>query len=80
MFDSKLSFSSQAILCDVPRLQYIIVVDIKPTSWSDMPRGITVYNMEGVKELGSKPVHSECLVLIEMFLVYPGHWSTQMQA
>ncbi|XP_005796031.1 long-chain-fatty-acid--CoA ligase 3-like [Xiphophorus maculatus] len=49
----------KAILCDVPRLQYIIVVDIKPTSWSDMPRGITVYNMEGVKELGSKPVHMD---------------------
>ncbi|KAM4728255.1 long-chain-fatty-acid--CoA ligase 3b [Anableps anableps] len=47
----------KAILCDVPRLQYVIVVDIKPTSWSDMPRGITIYNMEAVKELGSKPVH-----------------------
>ncbi|XP_015234273.1 PREDICTED: long-chain-fatty-acid--CoA ligase 3-like [Cyprinodon variegatus] len=47
----------KAILCDVPRLQYIIVVDVKPTSWSDMPRGITVYSMEAVKELGSKPVN-----------------------
>ncbi|MEQ2171165.1 hypothetical protein GOODEAATRI_007914 [Goodea atripinnis] len=53
----KWNFSSQAILCDVPRLQYIIVVDVKPTSWSDMPGGITVYNMDAVKELGSKPVH-----------------------
>lgn len=56
---SKSNLSSQAILCDVPRLQYIIVVDVKPTSWSDMPRGITIYNMEAVKELGSKAVHSE---------------------
>ncbi|XP_013878710.1 long-chain-fatty-acid--CoA ligase 3b [Austrofundulus limnaeus] len=45
----------KAILCDVPKLQYIIVVDSKPTSWSDMPRGITVYNMEAVQDLGSKP-------------------------
>lgn len=49
----------KAILCDVPRLQYIIVVDVKPTSWSDMPRGITIYNMEAVKELGSKAVHTD---------------------
>lgn len=49
----------KAILCDVPRLQYIIVVDVKPTSWSDMPRGITIYNMEAVKELGAKAVHTD---------------------
>uniref|UniRef100_A0A146VKD8 long-chain-fatty-acid--CoA ligase n=1 Tax=Fundulus heteroclitus TaxID=8078 RepID=A0A146VKD8_FUNHE len=47
----------KAILCDVPRLQYVIVVDVKPTRQTDMPRGITIYNMEAVKELGSKPVH-----------------------
>lgn len=43
------------ILCDVPRLQYVIVVDSKPTSWPDIPRGITIYSIDGVKELGSKP-------------------------
>ncbi|KAM7379273.1 hypothetical protein PAMP_004838 [Pampus punctatissimus] len=45
----------KAILCDVPRLQYVIVVDSKPTSWPDIPRGITIYNMDTVKEMGSKP-------------------------
>ncbi|XP_030578846.1 long-chain-fatty-acid--CoA ligase 3-like, partial [Archocentrus centrarchus] len=45
----------KAILYDVPRLQYIIVVDSKPTSWPDIPKGITVYNMDTVKEIGSKP-------------------------
>lgn len=53
--------TSQAILCDVPRLQYIIVVDSKPTSWQNLPRGIMVYNMDAVKEMGSKPDNSECL-------------------
>uniref|UniRef100_A0AAX7TZI8 long-chain-fatty-acid--CoA ligase n=1 Tax=Astatotilapia calliptera TaxID=8154 RepID=A0AAX7TZI8_ASTCA len=45
----------KAILCDVPRLQYIIVVDSKPTSWPDIPKGIMVYNMDTVKEMGSRP-------------------------
>ncbi|XP_023820788.1 long-chain-fatty-acid--CoA ligase 3 [Oryzias latipes] len=45
----------KAILCDVPRLQYIIVVDQKPTSWPDIPKSIKVYNMDAVKEMGSKP-------------------------
>eukprot|EP00064_Thunnus_orientalis_P005790 superscaffoldBa00000583_g5804 len=45
----------KAILCDVPRLQYVIVVDSKPTSWPDIPRGITIYNMDTVKEMGSRP-------------------------
>lgn len=54
-----LSFTSQAILCDVPRLQYIIVVDSKRTSWTDMPRGILIYNMDTVKDLGSKPDNSK---------------------
>lgn len=54
-----LSFTSQAILCDIPRLQYIIVVDSKRTSWTDMPRGILIHNMDTVKELGSKPDNSE---------------------
>uniref|UniRef100_A0A7N6F649 long-chain-fatty-acid--CoA ligase n=1 Tax=Anabas testudineus TaxID=64144 RepID=A0A7N6F649_ANATE len=35
-------------------LRYVIVVDCKSTSWLDMPRGIMVYNMDTVKELGSK--------------------------
>lgn len=41
------------ILLEVPRLQHIIVVDRKPTTWPDMPRGIEVRNMEAVQELGS---------------------------
>ncbi|TWW73262.1 long-chain-fatty-acid--CoA ligase 3b isoform X1 [Takifugu flavidus] len=45
----------KAILCDIPRLQHIIVVDSKRTSWTDMPRGILIYNMDTVKELGSNP-------------------------
>lgn len=45
----------KAILCDVPRLQYVIVVDSKPSSYPDVPRGIMVYNMDAVKEMGSKP-------------------------
>uniref|UniRef100_A0A669D808 long-chain-fatty-acid--CoA ligase n=1 Tax=Oreochromis niloticus TaxID=8128 RepID=A0A669D808_ORENI len=49
----------KAILCDVPRLQYIIVVDRKPTSWPDIPKGIMVYNMDTVKEMGSRPDNSE---------------------
>lgn len=51
----------QPILCDVPRLQYVIVVDSKPTSWPDIPRGITIYNIDAVKELGSKPANCKCL-------------------
>lgn len=45
----------------MPRLQYVIVVDSKPTSWSDIPRGITIYNIDTVKELGSKPANCKCL-------------------
>uniref|UniRef100_A0A668UCI8 long-chain-fatty-acid--CoA ligase n=1 Tax=Oreochromis aureus TaxID=47969 RepID=A0A668UCI8_OREAU len=52
----------KAILCDVPRLQYIIVVDRKPTSWPDIPKGIMVYNMDTVKEMGSRPDNSEFAV------------------
>lgn len=60
---------SQAIVCDVPRLQYIIVVDSKPTSWPNIPRGITVYSMDAVKEIGSKPENSEysCFVIKKVF-------------
>ncbi|KAE8290967.1 Long-chain-fatty-acid--CoA ligase 3 [Larimichthys crocea] len=45
----------KTILCDVPRVQHVIVVDSKPTSWPNIPRGIMVYNMDAVKEMGSKP-------------------------
>ncbi|XP_074545148.1 long-chain-fatty-acid--CoA ligase 3b [Halichoeres trimaculatus] len=45
----------QTILCDVPRLRYVIVVDSRPTSWPNIPRGIVVLNMDAVKEMGSKP-------------------------
>lgn len=52
----------------MPRLQYIIVVDSKPTSWPDIPKGIMVYNMDTVKEMGSRPDNSECLSrVIEKF-------------
>lgn len=53
--------TSQAILCDVPRLRYVIVVDNKPTSWPNVPRGIMVYNMDAVRDMGSKPDNSEYL-------------------
>ncbi|XP_030629001.1 long-chain-fatty-acid--CoA ligase 3b [Chanos chanos] len=45
----------KAILLEVPRLQHIIVVDSKPTAWTDLPRGIMVHNMASVQELGAKP-------------------------
>jgi len=51
----------QAIVCDVPRLQYIILVDNKPASWPNIPRGIMVYSMDAVKEMGSKPENGEYL-------------------
>uniref|UniRef100_A0AAY5EY26 long-chain-fatty-acid--CoA ligase n=1 Tax=Electrophorus electricus TaxID=8005 RepID=A0AAY5EY26_ELEEL len=37
----------------VPRLQHIIVVDSKPSSWSGLPHGIQVHNMASVQELGA---------------------------
>lgn len=65
----------QAILCDVPRLRFIIVVDSKPTSWPDMPRGILVYNMDTVREMGSKPSNSEYMSnLMEKEKVYNFVW------
>ncbi|XP_056453518.1 long-chain-fatty-acid--CoA ligase 3b [Gadus chalcogrammus] len=45
----------KAILYEVPRLQHIILVDRKPASWPDMPRGIVVLSMDAVQEMGSKP-------------------------
>ncbi|KAJ8011905.1 hypothetical protein DPEC_G00063170 [Dallia pectoralis] len=45
----------KAILLEVPRLQHIIVVDSKPTTWPGFPRGIMVHNMDAVQELGSRP-------------------------
>ncbi|KAI4898006.1 hypothetical protein NFI96_017487, partial [Prochilodus magdalenae] len=45
----------KAILMEVPRLQHIIVVDDKPTSWPGYPRGISVHNMATVQALGAKP-------------------------
>uniref|UniRef100_A0A4W6E6R6 long-chain-fatty-acid--CoA ligase n=1 Tax=Lates calcarifer TaxID=8187 RepID=A0A4W6E6R6_LATCA len=44
-------------------LRYIIVVDSKPTSWPDIPRGIMVLNMDAVKEMGSRPDNSEYLCI-----------------
>uniref|UniRef100_A0A6Q2YCJ0 long-chain-fatty-acid--CoA ligase n=1 Tax=Esox lucius TaxID=8010 RepID=A0A6Q2YCJ0_ESOLU len=49
----------KAILLEVPRLQHIIVVDSKPTSWPGFPRGIMVHNMDAVQELGSRPNNSK---------------------
>uniref|UniRef100_A0AAR2IUB7 long-chain-fatty-acid--CoA ligase n=1 Tax=Pygocentrus nattereri TaxID=42514 RepID=A0AAR2IUB7_PYGNA len=43
------------IVLDVPRLQHIIIVDNKPTSWPGLPRGIMVHSMASVQELGAKP-------------------------
>ncbi|XP_036412126.1 long-chain-fatty-acid--CoA ligase 3b [Colossoma macropomum] len=43
------------ILLDVPRLQHIIIVDNKPTSWPGLPRGILVHSMASLQELGAKP-------------------------
>lgn len=43
------------IVLDVPRLQHIILVDRKPTSWPGLPRGIQVHSMASVQELGAKP-------------------------
>uniref|UniRef100_A0AAX7UDF6 long-chain-fatty-acid--CoA ligase n=1 Tax=Astatotilapia calliptera TaxID=8154 RepID=A0AAX7UDF6_ASTCA len=57
----------KAILCDVPRLQYIIVVDSKPTSWPDIPKGIMVYNMDTVKEMGSRPDNKTSDIAVIMY-------------
>lgn len=46
---------------DVPRLKHIILVDIKTTSWPDLPRGILVHNMGAVQELGAKTENGKCL-------------------
>ncbi|KAL7825063.1 hypothetical protein AOLI_G00322700 [Acnodon oligacanthus] len=43
------------ILKEVPRLQHIIVVDDKPTSWQDYPRGISVHSIAAIQALGAKP-------------------------
>ncbi|KAJ3594692.1 hypothetical protein NHX12_003999 [Muraenolepis orangiensis] len=45
----------KTILYEVPRLQHIILVDRKPASWPDMPRGVVVLSMDAVQEMGSKP-------------------------
>lgn len=45
----------KAILLDIPRLMHIILVDEKPSSWLDLPRGIMVHNIAAVQELGAKP-------------------------
>uniref|UniRef100_A0AAY5F2N2 long-chain-fatty-acid--CoA ligase n=1 Tax=Electrophorus electricus TaxID=8005 RepID=A0AAY5F2N2_ELEEL len=50
LFQSRLMVS---ILGEVPRLQHIIVVDSKPSSWSGLPHGIQVHNMASVQELGA---------------------------
>lgn len=57
----------QTILCDVPKLQYIIVVDSKRSSWTDIPRDIMIYNMDAVMEMGSKPENSECSLIKKGF-------------
>ncbi|XP_028650241.1 long-chain-fatty-acid--CoA ligase 3a [Erpetoichthys calabaricus] len=45
----------KAILLQVPRLQHIIIVDEKPMSWTDYPKGIMIHSMTSVQTLGSKP-------------------------
>uniref|UniRef100_A0A8C6LKJ0 long-chain-fatty-acid--CoA ligase n=1 Tax=Nothobranchius furzeri TaxID=105023 RepID=A0A8C6LKJ0_NOTFU len=49
----------KAILCEVPRLQFIIVVDNKPINRSDIPKGITIHSMDAVKEMGCRPDNRE---------------------
>uniref|UniRef100_A0AAY5E7H3 long-chain-fatty-acid--CoA ligase n=1 Tax=Electrophorus electricus TaxID=8005 RepID=A0AAY5E7H3_ELEEL len=49
---SKDLFQSR-LMVSVPRLQHIIVVDSKPSSWSGLPHGIQVHNMASVQELGA---------------------------
>uniref|UniRef100_A0A8C1YGD3 long-chain-fatty-acid--CoA ligase n=1 Tax=Cyprinus carpio TaxID=7962 RepID=A0A8C1YGD3_CYPCA len=53
------------------RLKHIILVDKKPTSWPDLPRGIMVHNMAAVQELGASveirqgdPVPSDIAVIM----------------
>uniref|UniRef100_A0A8C7V2I0 long-chain-fatty-acid--CoA ligase n=1 Tax=Oncorhynchus mykiss TaxID=8022 RepID=A0A8C7V2I0_ONCMY len=62
------AISSQDILLEVPRLQHIIVVDSKPTSWPGFPRGIMVHNMDAVQELVAvarrRPVPSDIAVIM----------------
>ncbi|XP_076832808.1 long-chain-fatty-acid--CoA ligase 3a [Brachyhypopomus gauderio] len=45
----------KVILVDVPKLQCIIVVDEKPTTWPGYPQGIHIHNMAAVQKLGAKP-------------------------
>uniref|UniRef100_A0A4W5Q3P3 long-chain-fatty-acid--CoA ligase n=1 Tax=Hucho hucho TaxID=62062 RepID=A0A4W5Q3P3_9TELE len=58
----------KAILLEVPRLQHIIVVDSKPTSWPGFPRGIMVHNMDAVQELVAvarrRPLPSDIAVIM----------------
>uniref|UniRef100_A0A4W5R1E6 long-chain-fatty-acid--CoA ligase n=1 Tax=Hucho hucho TaxID=62062 RepID=A0A4W5R1E6_9TELE len=57
-----------AILLEVPRLQHIIVVDSKPTSWPGFPRGIMVHNLVAVQELVAvarrQPLPSDIAVIM----------------
>uniref|UniRef100_A0AAQ5ZSE2 long-chain-fatty-acid--CoA ligase n=1 Tax=Amphiprion ocellaris TaxID=80972 RepID=A0AAQ5ZSE2_AMPOC len=54
--------TSKDLLQSRLKVPYVIVVDSKPTSWPDISRGIMVYSMEAVKEMGSKPDNSEKIV------------------
>uniref|UniRef100_A0A8C7UUV5 long-chain-fatty-acid--CoA ligase n=1 Tax=Oncorhynchus mykiss TaxID=8022 RepID=A0A8C7UUV5_ONCMY len=58
----------KAILLEVPRLQHIIVVDSKPTSWPGFPRGIMVHNLVAVQELVAvarrQPLPSDIAVIM----------------
>uniref|UniRef100_A0A8C9WD96 long-chain-fatty-acid--CoA ligase n=1 Tax=Scleropages formosus TaxID=113540 RepID=A0A8C9WD96_SCLFO len=50
LFQSRLKVSQ-----GVPKLEQIIVVDNKPGTWTDFPKGIRVQSMATVQELGAKP-------------------------
>uniref|UniRef100_A0A8C9SSN1 long-chain-fatty-acid--CoA ligase n=1 Tax=Scleropages formosus TaxID=113540 RepID=A0A8C9SSN1_SCLFO len=50
LFQSRLKVSQE-----VPKLEQIIVVDNKPGTWTDFPKGIRVQSMATVQELGAKP-------------------------
>uniref|UniRef100_A0A672FLA8 long-chain-fatty-acid--CoA ligase n=1 Tax=Salarias fasciatus TaxID=181472 RepID=A0A672FLA8_SALFA len=58
LLQSRLKVAGHSALLSVTALRYIIVVDSKPTSWPDIPRGIVVHSMDAVKEMGSQPDNS----------------------
>lgn len=50
-------FVPQNVLSKIPCLKHIIYVDNKTINKSDYPKGLEIYNMQAVEELGAKPEH-----------------------